>query len=130
MREFMLLIRNGFNHQAAWTPEHHAQFLKKCEAYIGRLKKDGKLVSAQPLVREGKILSGTNGAWKEGTINETEEVQVGYYHIRARDLDEAVSIAKDNPEFEFSTTARIEVRPLKMKEESTSFVYPSQGGPA
>ncbi len=130
MKEFMLLIRNGINHQAGWSPEHHQQFLKKCESYIGKLKKDGKLISAQPLIREGKILSGTNGAWKEGAINETGEVQVGYYHIRARDLDEAVSIAKDNPEFEFSTTARIEVRPVKTNEESTSFVYPSQGGTA
>jgi len=130
MKEFMLLIRNGINHQSTWTPEHQAQFLKSCETYIGKLKRDGKLISAQPLVREGKIISGTNGAWKEGTINETGEVQVGYYHIRARDFDEAVSIAKQNPEFEFSTTARIEVRPLKMKEESTSFVYPSQGGAA
>jgi hypothetical protein len=49
---------------------------------------------------------------------------------RARDLDEAVSITKENPEIESSTTARIEVRPLGMKEESTSLVYPPQGGRA
>ena len=55
---------------------------------------------------------------------------MGYYHIRARDFDEAVSIAKQNPEFDFSTTARIEVRPLKVEEESTSFVYPSKGNEA
>jgi hypothetical protein len=29
------------------------QFLKKCEVCISDLKKAGKLVSAQPLVREG-----------------------------------------------------------------------------
>lgn len=39
-------------------------------------------------------------------------------------MDEAIAIAEGNPEFEYGTTARIEVRPIKMKEESTGFVYP------
>ena len=92
--------------------------------YIGNLTKDAKLKSAQPLVREGKIISGSKGAWKEGPFNETKEVIVGYYHILAEDLDDAIAIAKGNPEFEYGTTARIEVRPIKTKEESTGFVYP------
>ena len=127
MKEFMLLIRNAIDHQAAWSADQHDQFLKKCEAYIGNLKREGKLISAQPLVREGKIVSGGKGAWKEAPFNESNEVQVGYYHIRARDMDDAVAIAKGNPEFEYGSTARIEIRPLKTKEESTDFVYPSQG---
>ena len=130
MKEFMLLIRNQIDHQAAWSPVQHEQFLKKCETYIGILKKEGKLISAQPLVREGTIVSGSRGSWKQGPFNESGEVQVGYYHIRAKDMDEAVSIAKENPEFEFGTTARIEVRPIKMSEETTSFVYPSHGKPS
>jgi hypothetical protein len=124
MKEFMLLIRNEIDHQAAWSSEQHKLFLKKCEAYIGNLKKGGKLISAQPLVREGRILSGNKGAWKEIPFNETKEVQVGYYHILAKDMDEAISIAKENPEFEYGTTARIEVRPIKMKEENTDYIYP------
>ena len=49
MKEFMLLVRNEIDHQAAWSPEQHRQFLKKCEEYIGNLTKEGKLKSAQPL---------------------------------------------------------------------------------
>jgi hypothetical protein len=124
MKEFMFLIRNGIDHQKEWSPDQHQQFLKKCELYIGDLKKEGRLISAQPLVREGKIISGTPGSWKESPFNETKEVQVGYYHIRARDMDEAIAIAKKNPEFEYGKTARIEVRPIKTKEDSTEFVYP------
>jgi hypothetical protein len=124
MKEFMLLIRNEVDHQAAWSSEQHQQFLKKCMDYIASLTKLGKLKSAQPLVREGKIISGSEGAWKEAPFKEAKEVIVGYYHILADDLDEAIAIAKRNPEFEYGTTARIEVRPIKMKEESTSYVYP------
>ena len=125
MNEFMLLIRNEIDHQAAWSSERHQQFLRSCENYIGKLKKDGRLKAAQPLVREGVIISASKGKWKEIPFNETREVQVGYYHILAKDMNDAVEIAKDNPEFEYGTTARIEVRPIKTKEHTTSFVYPN-----
>jgi hypothetical protein len=124
MKEFMLLIRNKFDHQAEWSQEQHQTFLKKCEVYIGNLKNDKQLISAQPLIREGKIISGKAGTWNVIPFNETEEVQVGYYHIRANNIDEAVEIAKRNPEFEYGTAARIEVRPIKAKEKTTGFVYP------
>jgi hypothetical protein len=128
MNEFMLRILNEIDHQNAWSPEQHQQFLKSCEIYIDKLTKDGKLKTAQPLVREGVIISRSNGKWKEIPFNETKEVQVGYYHIIAKDMNEAIEIAKGNPEFEYGTTARIEVRPLKTKEESTDYVYPNKAG--
>lgn len=128
MNEFMLLIRNEIDHQIAWSDEQHQQFLKSCENYIDKLNKDGKLKTAQPLVREGIIISGSKGKWKEIPFNETKEVQVGYYHILAKDMSEAIEIAKRNPEFEYGTTARIEVRPIKTKEEATKYVYPNKAG--
>jgi hypothetical protein len=125
MKEFMLLIRNQMGHHESMSPEQQQQFLEKCRLYIENLKKEGKLKSAQPIARQGKMISGTKGAWKDGPFNETKEVIVGYYHILAKDLDEAITIAKGNPEFEYGTTARVEVRPLKMMEESTGYDYPS-----
>jgi hypothetical protein len=126
MKEYMLRILNQIDHQASWTPGRHNEFVKKCELYIGKLQKDGKLIAAQPLTKSGKIISGSNGSWKEEPLNNSGEVQVGYYHIRANDINDAIEIAKGNPEFEFSTTARIEVRPLKEEEVETGFVYPSK----
>jgi len=52
----------------------------------------------------------------------------GYYHILAENLDEAISIAKQNPEFKYNPDTRIEVRPIEMKENSTGFVYPTKDG--
>ena len=124
MKEFMLLILNEIDHQAAWSSEQHQRFLKACESYIADLTKQGKLKSAQPLVREGRMVSGSSGAWKEGPFHEAKEVIVGYYHVPADSIDDAVAIAKRNPEFEFGTTARIEVRPIKTKEAATGFHYP------
>jgi len=127
MKEFMLLIRNQKDHQSAWSGEKHQQFLNACSVYIEELKKKGQLISAQPIVREGKMVSGSKGAWKEGPFHEGNEVIVGYYHVLANGIDDAVEIARGNPEFEYSKTARVEVRPIKMKEESTGYAYPKKG---
>ena len=81
----MLLVRNKKGHEL--SQEHHTKFVKKCEEYIGGLKKDGRPIAAQPLVCEGSIVSGSTGKWKETSL--ADEVQVGYYHILAKDLDEA-----------------------------------------
>jgi hypothetical protein len=124
MKEFMLIVRNEKDHQAGWPEQKHRQFLDACKVYIDQLKQEQKLIAAQPLVREGKMISGSKGAWKDAPFSDSREVIVGYYHILAKDLDEAMAIAKRNPEFEYTRTAKIEVRPVKMKEEITGFVYP------
>lgn len=57
MKEFMLYIRNGGDAKAALTADEHLKFIKKCETYIGRLKSENKLIAAQPIVREGFVIS-------------------------------------------------------------------------
>ncbi|XZF14354.1 YciI family protein [Chitinophagaceae bacterium MMS25-I14] len=120
----MLYIRNAGDAKAALSAEDHLAFIKKCEVYIGELKAAGKLVAAQPIVREGVIISRNNNDWKSAAVDPLKEVQVGYYHIIADNMEDAIAIAKSNPEFEYVPSATIEVKPIKMKEEQTSFVYP------
>jgi hypothetical protein len=88
------------------------------------LKGEGKLIAAQPIVREGFVITKKSAGWGKDSIDPNKEVQVGYYHIMAENLDDAISVAKENPEFEYVPSASIEVRPIKMKEEKTNFVYP------
>ena len=126
MKEFMFFIRKQSDSKESLSPDKHQQFLKSCESYIGKLKSEGKLISAQPIDRAGHIISGKTGTWKEVPFNETTEVIGGYYHILAKNLEEAIDIAKRNPEFEFNIGTRIEVRPIKMKEDATGFVYPTR----
>lgn len=77
MKAFMLLVCNGIDHQATWSTDRHQQFLKSCETYIEKLRKDGKLKITQPLVREGVILSGSKERWKEVPFNEIKEAEIG-----------------------------------------------------
>jgi len=126
MKEFMFFIRKKSNSKETLSADKFQLFLKACEVYIENLKQQGKLVSAKPIDWSGKIISGKSDEWKETSYSEQGEVIGGYYHILAKDIDEATKIAKANPEFTFNDNTRIEVRPVKMKEEQTGFVYPSE----
>ncbi|MBS1916694.1 MAG: hypothetical protein JST87_10495 [Bacteroidetes bacterium] len=123
-KEFMLYIRNAGDAKAALSADEHLKFIKQCEVYIGQLKSQNKLIAAQPIVREGCIISKSGDAWNNIPIDPNKQVQVGYYHIFANDINEAIEIAKQNPEFAFVPSATIEVRPVKTKETQTNFIYP------
>ncbi|WP_431210862.1 YciI family protein [Puia sp. P3] len=130
MKEFMLIIRNEGDAKADMSAEQQQQFLNACRIYIEDLKKKGQLKNAQPLVREGTMISATKtpatpDSFTENPWNETTEILVGYYHILANDITEAITIAKANPEFAFVKGAKVEVRPIKTKEASTNYEYPS-----
>ena len=127
MKEFMLYIRNEKDAKKTLSDAAHLSFIKDCEVYIGVLKSKNQLIAAQPIVREGIVLKKDKGGWEERDISNDREIQVGYYHIIANDMEEALQIAKDNPEFLYVPSASIEVRPIKTKELETGFVYPNPG---
>jgi len=124
MKEFIFYIRNERDEKKSFSEEQHLAFIKKCELYIGELKNQNKLIAAQPIVCEGVFLKKAEMGWSETDIDKDNETHVGYYHILANDILEAIEIAKENPEFEFVTSATIEVRPIKTIELKTGFVYP------
>jgi hypothetical protein len=126
MNEYMFFISNHNNNEKTLSHERLHQFPGACEAYIYNLKQQGVLLSAKPIYWTGKIMSVRNDGWKETNNDETGEVIAGYYHILANDINEAIEIAKANPEFTYNKDPRIEVRLVKTKEEHTGFVYPSE----
>ncbi|HYM21020.1 MAG TPA: YciI family protein [Candidatus Kapabacteria bacterium] len=126
MKEFMILIHNDIDKDHGMSAEKYLEFLNAVSTYIEGLIKNGNLVGAQPLLNEGAMISGRPGSFKDGPFIESKEVIVGYYHILAADLDEAIAIAKGNPELSYKHTvnARIQVRPIKTLEEKINFTYP------
>jgi hypothetical protein len=112
MKEFLLLIRTEGDVWTSLSPKQLQDHIEHGTAYIGNLMKAGKLKSAAPLEKGSRIVTDQNGIMKDGPFNETKEVIAGYFHIVARDIEEAVEIAKANPIFRDIDT-RIEVHMMK-----------------
>jgi hypothetical protein len=112
MKEFLLLIRTEGDVWTSLSPNQLQEHIEKGTSYIGNLIKDGKLKSAAPLDKGSRIITDTNGVLKDGPFNEAKEVIAGYFHIVAKDVQEAIEIAKANPIFTDIPT-KIEVHTLK-----------------
>lgn len=111
MKEFMLFIKSEGNPIADFSPEQQQEHIQKVGSFIKKMVETGHMKSAQPLEMEGSIVSFKNGKYTDGPFNETKEVITGYYHLIAKDLNEAINIAKSDPRFE-DGNYRIEVRPV------------------
>ncbi|WP_430965843.1 YciI family protein [Spongiimicrobium sp. 2-473A-2-J] len=115
MKEFLLLIRSEEAPKAHLSPEQLQQHIEKVGSFIKRLTEEGRMKSAQPLEMEGRMLSYKDGKIVDGPYNETKEIISGYYHLLAKDLDEAIAITKKDPRFQEGIW-RVEVRPIKKVE--------------
>jgi hypothetical protein len=127
MKEFIFYIRHQGTHEGQLSSEKEQEFLRKCEDYITKLQRQGKLIAAQPVADAGKIIFKKQGNWQELPVDTTSELNVGYYRIYAKDLAEAITIAKENPEFDYRPLASIEIRELKESESTTGYLYPKEG---
>jgi len=112
MQDFLLLIRTEGDVWTSLSPQQLQEHIEKGTAYISKLMKDGKLKTAAPLDKGSRIVTDNNGMIKDGPFNETKEVIAGYFHIVAKDMHEAVEIAKTNPIFSDIPT-KIEVHLMK-----------------
>lgn len=115
MNEFMLFIKTKGNPVAHLSEERQGAHIKKVGGYIGGLAQQERLKSAQPLEAQGSTISFIDGNFIEEPFDESQEAILGYYHLLAKDLKEAMSIAKSDPRFEDGAW-KIEVRPV-MKVE-------------
>lgn len=107
----MLLLRGGVSYTEL-SPEQMQQLIGKYMSWIERLREKDQFVGGEPLEETGKVLSGRNGSIvTDGPFTEAKEAVGGYFILRARDLDEAIEIAKGCPIFESGGTA--EVRPVQ-----------------
>src|SRR5260221_6317421 len=108
--EYLLLFRGN-----AWynslSPEELQKAMGDFKAWFDRLTEQGILKAAQPLVREGKIVSGKQGrVVADGPFAESKEAIGGYFLLAVNGLDEAVAVAKTCPSLEYGT--QVEVRPV------------------
>jgi hypothetical protein len=108
--EYLILFR-GDEWYNRLSPEEIQQAMTRIKAWFDNLAATGKLKAAQPLARQGKVVSGKNGrVVADGPFTESKEAIGGYLLLSVSNLEDAVTIAKNCPSLEYG--ARLEVRPV------------------
>jgi hypothetical protein len=100
------LGRSGETYQD--SPEEMQAQMGKWMAWVEKLQKSGQYVAGEPLLPGGKLVAGTNGSIvTDGPYTEGKEVVGGFFIIKAKDMDEAVAISKDYPDFQYGGTVQV-----------------------
>ncbi len=98
MNEFLLLFRNDV--KTTWAKQSSAEMqalAKQWQDWIGSIAAQNKFVSTgNRMSSDGKVVR-SNNVVTDGPYAEIKEALAGYMVIRAKDYEEAVSVAKGCP---------------------------------
>ena len=114
MEKFMLLFRGSDVYRPGQSPEALQALKQKLLHWISDLSKKGVHVASEPLQPTGKQVSGTKKTVTDSPFGEVKEIIGGCTIVQAKDINEAVEIAKGCPILE--SNANIEVRPIQKVE--------------
>ena len=108
--EHLLLIR-GTHWNSGMSPAELQRVMTDFYAWVDGLKQKGVLRGAQPLMEEGKLVTGGRGASvTDGVFAESKEAIAGYFLLAVSSTGEAVRLAQECPILRHG--AQIEVRPV------------------
>jgi hypothetical protein len=113
MSEFVYLFRasEAGQREAMGTPARAQQSMQAWLAWIRGLEADGHLKDpGQPLERAGKVVRGEQKMVTDGPYVEVKDLVAGFIVIEARDLEQAVDLAKGCPMLRGDGS--VEVRPV------------------
>ena len=108
MEKYMFLFRGG--DVSKLSPQLQEAQMQKWLAWVDKLTKSDRYVSGEPLLPGGKTIGGTKKTVTDGPFAESKEVIGGFFMIKAKNLDEAVQMAKEAPDFDLGGT--VEVREI------------------
>jgi hypothetical protein len=97
MKDFMLLFR-GAMQQFEFSPEEMQKHMQKWFSWVDDLKAKNIYVSGEPLLPEGKTVTGKKAVVTDGPFAESKEIIGGFFLIKAATIEEATEIAKACPD--------------------------------
>ena len=110
--EYLLLIRN-----TAWQKDYSAaeieKVLEEFSAWVTRLKNDGTIKVAVPLVHRGKLFEGKD-VMVDGPFIESKEAIAGLIIFEAENFEAAVELANSATCLKYGQT--LELRPIATEE--------------
>ncbi len=108
--EHLIFVR-GTHWNGSLSPAELQHVMTDFYAWVDGLRSRGLLRGAQPLMEEGKLVTGARGASvTDGVFAESKEAIAGYFLLAVDSTAEAVRLAQDCPILAYG--AQIEVRPV------------------
>jgi hypothetical protein len=111
MTDYLLLFRGGDTERQQLSPEQAQAHMGRWQTWIGELAQKGQFIGGQPLVKEGKVLSGTAKKLTDGPFIEGKEIIGGYVHVKVASIEDAIEIAKGCPNLE-AESGTVEIREI------------------
>jgi len=118
--DYLVLSRGQWDKDA--SPEDIQAAIDTFYPWIEKNVAEGKMRVGSRLKREGATVS-RKGVVIDGPYGETKELIGGYWTIMAGSLEEAASIAAQNPCLPFGLT--YEIRPLE-PEQASAYVHANE----
>jgi hypothetical protein len=106
MKDFMLLFR-GASKQYEFSPDEMQGHMQKWFSWVDQLKSKNIYVSGEPLLPEGKTVTGKKAVVTDGPFAESKEIIGGFFIIKAATIEEATEIAKDCPDLPLDGTVEV-----------------------
>jgi hypothetical protein len=114
--EYMLLFR-GTDWDRGLSSEEIENVMNRWIVWFDRLAEQGKATAGQPLIDQGRVISGKKGQTVlDGPFAESKEAVAGYILIRVDNMDEATDIAKECPGLDYGVN--VEVRQVDQPKAS------------
>ena len=111
MAKFMYLFRSNPEAFRSLSPEQLQQTTKKWMDWTQSLVKNGNAhTPGDRLDQTGKVVRGKSKVITDGPFVEVKDFVQGYMSLEAKDMDQAVEVAKGCPILE--TEGTVEVRPF------------------
>ena len=108
MSKFMYLFRSNPEAYQSFSPEQMQRTVKKWMDWRESLEKNGHATEfGQRLDGTGKVVRGKAKAVTDGPYVEVKDFIQGYLLVDARDMDQAVELAKGCPILESDGTVEI-----------------------
>jgi len=112
MEKFLYLFRGGNHHKSGQSADVFKFHVEKMTQWVDGLAKKDILVNGNALERTGKQIKGTGKTVTDGPFVEAKEMVGGYVIVKAKDMNEAMEIAKGCPILE--SDGQLEVRQIQV----------------
>jgi hypothetical protein len=104
MEKYMFLFRGG--DVGKLSPKDQEAQMQKWLAWVEKLTKENRYLSGEPLLPGGKTITHKKTV-TDGPFAESKEVIGGFFIVHAKNLEEAVQMAKDAPDFELGGSVEV-----------------------